>query len=42
MKKRNTLLILTLCFAFILTTTMVNTVCEINPLGHHEKDLENK
>ena len=38
MKKFKTLLIMMLCFTFIITTTTVTQDYDINPLGHHEKD----
>ena len=31
---------MTLCFAFILTTTTVAPNYEISPYGHYEKDAE--
>lgn len=34
MKKIKTLLILTLCFAFIITTTTVAPNYDVNPCGH--------
>lgn len=38
MKKFKTLLIMTLCFTFIITTTPVTPDYDIQPLGHYEKD----
>lgn len=40
MKKINTLLIITLCFSFMITTTCINTFYELNPLGHYTNDNE--
>lgn len=40
MKKRNTLLILTLCFAFMLTTTNLYVDDTISPQGHYKNESD--
>lgn len=42
MKKLKTLLILTLCFTFIITTSNLNMNSDINPLGHHPHNVGKK
>ena len=42
MKKFKTLLIMTLCFAFIVTTTTVAPNYEINPCGHYWEQPDTK
>ena len=38
MKKFKMLLAMVVCFAFIITTTTVNSNYDINPCGHYVKD----
>ena len=41
MKKIKNLLILTLCFSLVFSTTVTNDY-EINPLEHHNSEIDKK
>lgn len=42
MKKIKTLLIITFCFTFVIMTTNLNEIHEIQPLNHHHTDTGKK